>query len=50
MSYTKQNKEFKENVIKGTLYSTPGELRQWTKLKPSSSPPPPLPHSSPNSQ
>ncbi|GFV24852.1 transposable element Tcb1 transposase [Trichonephila clavipes] len=50
MSYTKQSKVFKDNVIKGTLYSTPGELRQWAKLKPSSSPPPPLPYSSPNSQ
>ncbi|GFQ72656.1 hypothetical protein TNCT_13791 [Trichonephila clavata] len=50
MSYTKQKKETKENVMKGTLYTTPGELRQWAQLKSSSSPPLPLPHSSPNSQ
>ncbi|CAL1269615.1 unnamed protein product [Larinioides sclopetarius] len=47
MSNTKQAKLPTKNVIQGTLFATPAQLRQWTILKPSSAtsaPPQPPPN------
>ncbi|KAF8794632.1 hypothetical protein HNY73_002595 [Argiope bruennichi] len=48
MSNTKQAKLPTKNVIQGTLFATPAQLRQWAILKPTSNSTPPQP--SPNSK
>ncbi|KAG8189823.1 hypothetical protein JTE90_026126 [Oedothorax gibbosus] len=47
MSYTKQAKLPTKNVIQGTLFATPAQLRQWSILKPTTVTTPAPPQSAP---